>query len=406
MKLLLDTNIINNLTEMPGLLGKLQSLKEFADAEIYVCSSIINELSAIPDKLVDKRNSILHDLFLLEPHIVYDGVGVLGVTKCDEAVVSDGTVYKKIINENQDNVRDAIIAETAVNNGLILVTNDKELYNKMKTNGYDVFNTDDLENGKKVLESKYPLLNQEYVSGFVCYFDILGFGSFSSNETNIEQIIKLFVNLQTAIKLNEQNRFIGNISMFSDSVFFTVTDGEMKEAGFFESIIDFVCLARDIIQHHIHTDVRAGIVHGKYINIKNDAIFGPAITQAVRLAEPKKENDQLKKYLDGDPAAIIIHPNVLQSEINEYGELEYLLKNKKGFVQLGDTNYFLVNPYYFIFETRSIGSLLFGKKIDKKQVCEEWLNYIMTNRDFKDFDTKYKLSLQFLDTFKNDNSVE
>ena len=406
MKLLLDTNIINGLVEKPELPGLFNSLKEFADAEIFVCYSIVEEISAIPDLYIEKRKNILSSLFKLEPKIIYDGVAILGETTCGTAVVSEGEVFQRIVNDSRNNLKDAIIAETAVNNNLTLVTNDIDLYNKMKANNYDVVNTEELANGKTVLNKKYPLLEQNYISGFVCYFDILGFGSFTQNEANLDTIKKLIVNLKQAININEQNHFIGNIAMFSDSFFFTVSDDEMREAGFFTSIIDFVCMARDIIQHHIHTDIRAGIVYGNYIHLKNNAIFGPAITQSVRLAEPKKERDPLKLFLTGDPAAIIIHPNVLESPLNKYRELERILTNNKRYIPLGDSGYYVVNPYYFIYDTRSIGSLLYGQIINKEHVCEEWKNHLMANEPFPDFSLKYRMSLQFLEDFKNDKNVE
>ena len=114
----------------------------------------------------------------------------------------------------------------------------------------------------------------------------------------------------------------------------------------------------------------------------------------------------MKQFLLGDPAAIIIHPSVLKSPLNKYNELERILANNKRYVPLGDLGYYVVNPYYFIYDTRSIGSLFYGKNINKEEAYEEWKSYLMANESFSDFSLKYRMSLKFLEDFKNDKNVK
>ena len=327
--LLLDNCVVNQLEEDTSLLSLLCEIKEFGHCDFAICYSTIEEFSAIPDK--EKRTQVLMHIFSLEPKVVYDSVAVCGMSRVGTAVVSEGEVYEKILNEKGDNIRDAIVAETAVSNNYFLVTNDKKLYNSMKRNNYSVLNTDDLRNGKQLMSLSYPILDMEYQSGFVCYLDILGFGSFSNDSKHLETIKKLIINLQGAIRIHELNKLIGNITLFSDCIFFTVDISEMKEPLFVTSIIDFICLARDIIQNHVGTDIRAGLAFGQYVHLKTGEIYGPAVTQAVRLAEPKKQNDVLYAYLDTNPASIIVHQNVLNCPLNQFGELTELLKLLKLF---------------------------------------------------------------------------
>ena len=326
MKLLLDENVIKAVEENNKVFKMFAELKEYGDADINICYSTLEKINQIPDSLREKRIRTLDLLFSLEPKILQDRPVVANQSRFDFSAFDDGNIYNQIIELTDNDICGSIHAQTAVSNGLILVTNNKTLYNSMKRIGCDVFNLSDLENGHNIMSSIYPILKQEYTTGFVCYFDILGFGSFSLNEDNLAYIKQVMSDLQKFIRMNRLNKFIGKITIFSDSVFFTVKDVEMKEVSFFTSILDFVCTARDIIQEHIGTDIRAGISYGKYIHLQSGEVYGPAITQAVKLAEPKKEGDILYSFLDGNPASIIIHQNVFDSSVNKYGELKRLFE--------------------------------------------------------------------------------
>jgi hypothetical protein len=60
---------------------------------------------------------------------------VIGFSKIDMAKFADGLVYSHVLNElnkrrpveHEKNIKDALIAETATSNGILLVTDDKAL---------------------------------------------------------------------------------------------------------------------------------------------------------------------------------------------------------------------------------------------------------------------------------------
>ena len=403
MKLLLDNCIINKLFEDEKVLKLLRELKSFKVADYYICHSVIEEIAQTPDKNKEKRIEMLHMIFELEPKVLNDDVAVFDFSRFDYSRFGTGEVFQNILSKNKGNVRDAIHAETAVANGLILVTEDIGLYNAMKLYNYDVFNLGDLKNSKNITNENYPILKQEYKHGFVCYFDILGFGSFSMNASNLQMIKNAIAKLQNLIRNHRMNSFIGEITMFSDCIFFTVENKEMKETIFLTSILDFVCLARDMIQMDFGTDIRAGLSYGEFIHLASGEIYGPAVTQAVRLAEPKKKNDILSGYLKSDPAAIIIHRNVFESPLNENKELELLFQSHpERYVPIGDTEFYYVNPYYFIFETKGYTAILFGEKLNKTELCKIWKSRILANKEHQE---KYSIALKMLSDFETDEST-
>lgn len=362
---MLDNCVINKFYDDNTTFSLLKELKEFADADFFICYSVIEEISNVPDDKKEKRIVMLDRLFSLEPKVLSDNPAVFDKTRFDFSSFSDDEVYQKVLELNKGGVRDAIHAQTAVTNGLILVTEDKGLYNAMKS---------------------------------------LGFGAFSSKEENFEIIKKLVANLQGLIRMNNLNHLIGKITFFSDSIFFTVEDNELRDYMFFTSIIDFVCTARDIIQEHIGTDIRAGVSYGKYIHLKSGEIYGPAIVQSVKLGEHKKEGSPLSSYLEGDPAAIVIHENVFSSPANKFGSLLRLFKSHpERYKQINETNFFAVNPYYFIYETKWYGYAFEEKIMDKHQICTHWRQIIDSNVNHKE---KYRLASKFLDEFENDRSVK
>lgn len=66
----------------------------------------------------------------------------MGVSRWDARKNGNGKAYNLILNENFSNIRDSIIADTAVTNGLTLITNDKDLLNKMKNGNFNAISFD------------------------------------------------------------------------------------------------------------------------------------------------------------------------------------------------------------------------------------------------------------------------
>lgn len=128
-----DTNVFDKLPEFIELIR--DSITRY---EYYITTIQIDELCEIPDHKIEirKRNFLM--LADLRARLVPLSVFVLGWAHLGYARLGKGEVYKKILNQNQSNIEDAAIADTAVYEGCTLVTNDDDLYERMHKNGYDV----------------------------------------------------------------------------------------------------------------------------------------------------------------------------------------------------------------------------------------------------------------------------
>lgn len=139
-KLMIDNNAIDIIRENKSLFNIIRKKYNF-----YVSPSVLEELSNIKDDKKEDRIRNIISLIELNPKFIYDSVFILDYSRFDCACLGNGEVYKKILNESGNNIRDAIIADTSVNNNCILFTCDKKFYNKMKRNNYKCVNLDDLK---------------------------------------------------------------------------------------------------------------------------------------------------------------------------------------------------------------------------------------------------------------------
>ena len=80
---------------------------------------------------------------------INDSCLILGHSRWDVSNFGDGQVYKEILNPSLNNIDDSIIADTAVTNNCILLTNDTELYGKMKNLNYRAMNFQEFEEAIK-----------------------------------------------------------------------------------------------------------------------------------------------------------------------------------------------------------------------------------------------------------------
>jgi len=137
-KLLIDNNIINKLLE------NIELFKKKRDRISYcVSAQIVEELANIPDSKKEDRIKLFISLAQIEAQFLLDSVMIWDISRFDLSKYGDGIVYNKILKESKNNIRDAIIADTAVSNDCILLTNDVDLYSRMKNFGYDVLNFDE-----------------------------------------------------------------------------------------------------------------------------------------------------------------------------------------------------------------------------------------------------------------------
>jgi predicted nucleic acid-binding protein len=122
-----DTNIFNKI------LDGIVNISTLSPKEIYVTHIQFDELQKTPNtkrriQLEKVCKRIIEEILPTESTLL--DVSRLGFSK-----LSDGVLYEKLlkrINEinksKKNNCKDILIAETAIINGLILVTNDHDLH--------------------------------------------------------------------------------------------------------------------------------------------------------------------------------------------------------------------------------------------------------------------------------------
>ena len=125
--LLLDTVIFNRLLDR-----KLEP-SVFGDVQLYATHLQGDELNETPDPL--RRGSLLSTFKQVAPAPIATESFILGLSRLDNAkLASSDTLYHSILKEigekpkNPNNPRrDALIGETAIRNGLTLITDDQSL---------------------------------------------------------------------------------------------------------------------------------------------------------------------------------------------------------------------------------------------------------------------------------------
>jgi rRNA-processing protein FCF1 len=142
-KIMFDSNVFDKL---PQIISKIKESAE-NQYEYYITTIQVEELCEIPDEKKEKRVTNILMLADLRAKLVPISVFVLnGRARIGYARLGNGEVYHKILKENKSNSDDAIIADTAVFEGCTLITEDKELYSRMKRNSYSVMYLSDFIN--------------------------------------------------------------------------------------------------------------------------------------------------------------------------------------------------------------------------------------------------------------------
>ncbi len=134
-----DTNIFNRLldgnVDLQRLDGKVCYATHIQFDEIHATKNV-------------QRRSDLEKLFteIINEQLLTQSF-VLDVSRLDEAQLGNGEIYNQILNllnqrnkEKPNNIQDALIGETALVNGLILVTEDQDLRNVIAELGGLVLN--------------------------------------------------------------------------------------------------------------------------------------------------------------------------------------------------------------------------------------------------------------------------
>jgi predicted nucleic acid-binding protein len=127
-----DTNIFDAILD-----GKIDAARLFINTECYITHIQKDELGAIESSEKNNRKQeLLKTLNSISLKSISTESAVWDISKWGEAKwTSEDNLLDDLSKNNPANVRDALIAETAIRNNMILITNDLKLLKKIKALG-------------------------------------------------------------------------------------------------------------------------------------------------------------------------------------------------------------------------------------------------------------------------------
>lgn len=126
-KYIFDTNIFDDIVNEKLKISDIAKYKNFKKVKIYVTHIQIDEINKCSD--VDKRARLNIFMVKIRPILIPTSSCAFDISRFDESKFGDGIIFNKIKRGNIKNVEDALIGETAIKEGITLVTNDKRLMN-------------------------------------------------------------------------------------------------------------------------------------------------------------------------------------------------------------------------------------------------------------------------------------
>jgi rRNA-processing protein FCF1 len=129
-KIMFDTNIFDKLGDV---ISVIEGTVDKGTYEYLVTTTQIEELCNISDSKIEIRKQNFLRLAKLHAKLVSTSVSILGDAVLGSTILGVGEVYDNTLKESGENIHDSIIADTAIDNGCTLITTDKNLYNKMKS---------------------------------------------------------------------------------------------------------------------------------------------------------------------------------------------------------------------------------------------------------------------------------
>ena len=201
--------------------------------------------------------------------------------------------------------------------------------------------------------------NVDYVTGYVGVIDVLGFGCFSMDENNFNRIYKMAKHILYQKRNFERNLEYVKFAIISDTVVVMIEANEKtQDYVFFQSVLSNIGLIRTFILNSTGLYSRAAVTFGKYyFNDSTNTIFGPAITRAAYLAEHSDKciDPLIDARFASRPAAILIDKvycdknSIYHSYLLNGCTVDYIVDEIRT-TQIGNTNYYLYNPYYESFQ--------------------------------------------------------
>ena len=185
MKILLDKTVFSHISVYSDF---LVSIKEFYKIEFYIPSFLITQANGLNEK--EQSNPLFSSLYALEPTIMLDA-------------------YEKNIRQNNLNneicyfadqygisMNDASLISMSLDKNMVLLTDNHTLIDIIKKENGAVLTYDEIKHVTNFKKYIYPILGSEYITGFVCYLDILGFSRFISKTENFEKVKKMIFDIE------------------------------------------------------------------------------------------------------------------------------------------------------------------------------------------------------------------
>lgn len=126
-KYIFDTNIFNRILD-----GEINISVALKDSEVYVTHIQWDEINNT--KNIERRNGLAKIFRTINPKNIPTESAVWDISRWDQAKwPKEDNIFEKIksrldeIKKDKNNTKDALIAETAVENKLVLVTEDQNL---------------------------------------------------------------------------------------------------------------------------------------------------------------------------------------------------------------------------------------------------------------------------------------
>jgi hypothetical protein len=146
-RVIIDNNGLDPFVDLPGAFEAARAAIDSGDLEIWYVHTTLTEAADTPDK--DRRDRLLLVLVnLAKPAPSYGFV--LGESRLDHAALTDdaGAADLEALAsghlDNENNRRDALVANTAKINGWAVVTREKRLRNRARALGVEVLSSEDL----------------------------------------------------------------------------------------------------------------------------------------------------------------------------------------------------------------------------------------------------------------------
>lgn len=128
-KIMFDSNVFDDILNGKIKADKLEEYKHRNNAEFYITHVQLDEINECNDK--EKRAKLFLFMGKIRPIIIPTSSFVWKKSRLGEARLGDGIVFNELKKGNIKHTKDALIGETAIKEGITLVTNDKTLQKRV-----------------------------------------------------------------------------------------------------------------------------------------------------------------------------------------------------------------------------------------------------------------------------------